>query len=391
MAERLTVEVGAVAHGGHFVAKTAEGVVFIRHAAPGEQVVCEVTRSIQGGRVKFADAVEILKPSQHRIEPPCSVAGTCGGCDFLHLDLPYQRELKTEVLRTQLVRLGKIESDSELLSVEVSPLGSDDSGLGWRTRVEYHTDDRGRTGFFRQHSKTVVPVSSCPLVVDQVTGDGVVNRPFPANSEVRVVAPTASPRVVLTESEPGGEIVERVGANEFHLDARGFWQAHRNAPEVFSQTVMNLLKPVTGEHVVELYAGVGLFALPIAQAVGAGGRVDAVEGERGAARHLRRNARTLPQVNPVASEVQSWLKTREVRRADAVVLDPPRSGAGEAVLSGCAAFQPKRIVYVACDPAAFARDVHLLAGLGYRLSQIEAFDAFPNTQHFESFGLFTRE
>lgn len=384
-AELVELEIGAVAHGGHCVARTADAVWFVRGTAPGERVRARETKSVQSGRVRFADTVEVIKASEHRVTPPCEYAGICGGCDFQHIDYEYQTELKTFVLREQLVRTAKLPADHPALSACVEPLGD---SLRWRTRVTMHTNAAGKPGFRAANSHDVVPVRDCLVAVDGLLTDGVVNIPQSPNSELRAVLPTASPKVVVAEAAADMEVVERVGEVDFRLSARGFWQAHKDAPARFTKEVLALLKPQPGWHVVELYAGVGLFTLPISEAVGVGGRVDAVEGDVNAARYLRRNSKRFPQVNPVTADAKDFLG--QVRRCDALVLDPPRSGAGKQVVERLVKLAPAVVVYVACDPAAFARDTLQLREAGYELTDLRALDAFPMTHHFESFARFER-
>ncbi|MEY4323591.1 MAG: hypothetical protein RL410_1372, partial [Actinomycetota bacterium] len=138
------------------------------------------------------------------------------------------------------------------------------------------------------------------------------------------------------------------------------------------------------EHIIDLYAGAGLFSVPLADAVGLGGRLDAIEGDNDAARALKKNVSRFAQAQASSGDVLSWLKRSGVKKCDAVVLDPPRVGAGKEVLQAIARLKPSRIVYVACDPAALARDIADLAELGFKPTEISARDAFPMTGHFET-------
>lgn len=385
----VELRVERIAHGGHCVARSGEVVYFVRHSLPGELVRARETKRVQAGRVRFADAVEILEPSESRVSAPCSVAGRCGGCDFQHAELKYQRALKTEVLRESLSRFGRLDSRHPLLETAVQPLVAGESGLHWRTRVDLHTTAAGKVGFHAHSSDQVVPITDCPIAVRGLVGDGVVNRPWGPGLRLRAVRPSGSPQTAWAEGADPEEIVEVVGTWRYRLPATGFWQAHEAAAAKFIETVLDLAAPAAGEHFLDLYAGVGLFSLPLADALGAGGRVDAVEGERVAARYLARNGKQTPQLHAHFAEVGAWLRGGAVKRADAVVLDPPRTGAGKASLTLISRVQPARIVYVACDPVALARDTATLAELGFELAALRAFDAFPMTHHFESIGLFT--
>jgi tRNA/tmRNA/rRNA uracil-C5-methylase (TrmA/RlmC/RlmD family) len=381
----LEVTVGPVAHGGHCVARRADGpVLFVRHALPGERVRVEVTERRSG--FWRADAVEVLEASPDRVVPPCPFArpGRCGGCDFQHVSPPAQRALKASVVREQLARLGGRPD----VAVEVSEL---EPGLAWRTRVQYAVDRDGRLGFHPFHSHAVVPVDRCPIAAPAALP--VLASRWPVDlASVEVVSSSGGDVSVLTRrSRTGrarvvrgpGRVRETVAGREFLLDADAFWQVHPAAPAVLSGTVVDLLAPRAGERALDLYAGAGLFAAALAPLVD---RVTAVESDPRGVAAARRSLADLPNVHLVQGDVRRALAS--LRWVDVVVLDPPRSGAGRAVVEAIVARRPRAVAYVACDPAAFARDVASLAELGYPLTRMRAFDAFPMTHHVECVGLF---
>jgi tRNA/tmRNA/rRNA uracil-C5-methylase (TrmA/RlmC/RlmD family) len=355
--KRLEVEVGPVAHGGHFVARHEGQVVFVRHALPGETVIVEVTED--DGRFLRADAVEVLTASEARVPAPCPYAGpgACGGCDFQHVAVSEQRRLKAAVVEEQLARLARIEC--EVTVEEVPP----SDGLAWRSRMQYvHLPDGG-IGLRKHRSHEVVEIDRCLI---------------------------AHPDAL--EPEPG-TVVEAVrtahGAREFEVAADGFWQPHVTAPRTLVDCVLDYLRPRAGESVLDLFAGVGLFASFLAEAVGPHGSVVAVEGDRTAWRHSRSNLAAFPWARSVAGRVDRVL-SRGVGGADLVVLDPPRVGAKRQVVRAIAGLRPRAVAYVACDPAALARDIGYFAEHGYALAGLRAFDLFPMTHHVECVALFTR-
>jgi tRNA/tmRNA/rRNA uracil-C5-methylase (TrmA/RlmC/RlmD family) len=390
--DEVEVEVGAVAHGGHCVARHEGRVVFVRHTLPGERVRVRVTEAREGQRYVRADAVEVLTPSAHRVPAPCPYAGPglCGGCDFQHVALPEQRRLKAAVVREQFARLAGLD-----VEVEVEPVAGDRDGLGWRTRVEFAVSPDGTPGLRRHRSHEVVPVADCLIAHDTVRAAGVLGRRWPGEAAVDVVAPSAPEGAgAVVVPVPSGEaasprVTERVSAggweSMFEVGARGFWQVHPGAAGTFVAAVMQALAPREGERAVDLYAGVGLFAAALADAVGPTGAVLAVEGEGPAMRSARRNTASRPWVELRPGRVDKVLKplVRQGIRADLVVLDPPRTGAGRVVAQQVAALRPRAVAYVACDPAALARDTAYLREGGYQLRALRAFDAFPMTHHVE--------
>jgi tRNA/tmRNA/rRNA uracil-C5-methylase (TrmA/RlmC/RlmD family) len=349
--ERFEAEVGPVAHGGHCVVRHDGRVVFVRHALPGERVVVEVTEGRDGDRFWRGDAVSVVSPSADRVTAPCPYAGPglCGGCDFQHVSPAGQRALKTAVVREQLTRLAGLDLDVEV--EEVPPL------LRWRTRMRYVALPEGRRGLHVHRSDEVVEIEDC--LIDAGTPD-----------------------------RPAETVTTAYGSHDFAVDPDGFWQSHLEAPRLLVETVLSLLEPRPGERVLDLYAGVGLFAAFLADAVGPTGRVVAVEGSRAACRDARAN---LPSsVTVEHGSVERVLAAAYDEPFDLVVLDPPREGARRAVVEQIADRAPRAVAYVACDPAALARDLATFASLGYGLRTLRAFDLFPMTHHVECVALVER-
>lgn len=387
---RLTLTTTRYAHGGHAVARDEDGrVVFVRHALPGEVVQAVVTRGRAGDRFVFADADVVQTASPHRVTPPCEYAGPggCGGCDLQHADLAYQRRLKAEVVREQLSRLAGIERD-----VVVEPLPGDSDGLRWRTRVEFAVDRAGRAGLRPFHTREVLPVRDCLIAREEIVATGVLSTRWPRQRAVDVVAPSVGDAVSV--AVPGGlrdtpriteEVVTSRWRGRIDLGARGFWQVHPGAASTFLERVLTQLDPRPGERALDLYAGVGLFARALADLVGPKGAVLAVEGDERAVADAERDTAGIEQLEWRSQRVEEALAPLldGGDAVDLVVLDPPRAGAGRAVVAQVLALAPRAVVYVACDPAALARDLAGLAERGYALDELVAYDAFPMTHHVE--------
>ncbi len=380
---QLELDVGAVAHGGTCVARHEGFVVFVRHALPGERVRARVTE--QTKHFARADAVEVLVASPRRVTPRCPVArpNGCGGCDWQHADAECQRELKAAVVAEQLRRLAGIERD-----VVVEPLPGD--GFSWRTRVRFAVDDTGRAGFRKARSHEVVPVDHCPIAHPFVEAAGVETKEWNRASVVEVAASASSEQVLslvtgrrdgVARVHGGDSLTEGALGRRWRVSAGAFWQVHPAAADILGAAVRDGLAPRAGERAVDLYAGVGLFAGLLAEAVGPAGAVLAVESSRVAAGDARHNLADLPQATVVCSAVAPALDGAAA--ADLVVLDPPRAGAGAKVAAGVVALRPRAIAYVACDPAALARDLRTFADAGYTLQSLRAFDLFPQTHHVE--------
>jgi tRNA/tmRNA/rRNA uracil-C5-methylase (TrmA/RlmC/RlmD family) len=407
--ERLRLEVGPVAHGGHCVARHDGQVVFVRHALPGEVVEAVITGSGPKGRYLRADAVEVLEPSADRVPAPCAHAGPggCGGCDFQHVRPAAQRELKATVLREQLERLGGLTEVAGVPladAVHVAAVPGDVDGLGWRTRVRFAVDAEGRAGFHGHRSHAVHPVESCPLTTAEVDGIGATRTSWQGTEQIEVVASSGGDRTVVVDparlgrslprevNVPGlrgrGWVREHAAGREWRVAADGFWQVHPGAADALVSAVRTALAPEPGEHLLDLYSGVGLFAGALAADLGEHGRIDAVEASVRACADARRNLHDLPQVSIHAAPVALWLRSPEAPdEVDLVVLDPPRSGAGPAVIEAVLNRAPRAVAYVACDPAALGRDLGHASRLGWRIASVQGFDLFPMTHHLEAVAL----
>lgn len=387
----IDLTIDAVAHGGHCVARHDGRVVFVRHCLPGERVRALVTED-NGGSFCRADAVEIHDAAPGRVTAPCPVSGPggCGGCDWQHASPATQRELKAAVVAEQLRRLAGIERDVE---VEELPGGP----LGWRTRTRLVAGKDGRAGLRAHRSHQVIPLEGhgCAITASGALDD-VLARRWRPGADIEVTR-DGSGRVHVRSSETvrgrtktrqlaGGQARERAAGRDWRFDAHGFWQVHPAAAGTFADVVAEWARADEGALAWDLYAGVGLFAGVLAEQVGADGHVVAVESSRQAVADGERALADLGQV-----EWRQGSVARQIARLaglpQVVVLDPPRKGAGKAVVDAIAAREPERIVYVACDPAALARDLAILANHGYHLSELRAFDAFPLTHHVECVAL----
>ncbi len=391
--ERYVVEAGPVAHGGHVVARHEGRVVFVRHAIPGERVVVRITEGDDRSRFLRGDAVEVLDAAPERVRPPCPFAGPgrCGGCDFQHVALPAQRELKAAVVREQMSRLAGVD-----VPVTVEPVPGDDEGLGWRTRIQFAVDAHGRAGLRRHRSHQVVEVDRCrighpdlPDVHDAVWTDAVAVEALVSGTGERLRLVTTRDGGVFAD---GPQVLhEQALGRRWQVTASGFWQVHPGAAETLAGAVLEGLDPRPGERAADLYSGVGLFAAALAERVGTTGRVLAVESDRVAVEDAAANLADLAQVEPVADRVDRALRRGSLgERVDLVVLDPPRTGAKRQVVEGIVGLGPRAVAYVACDPAALARDVALFAEHGYALRSLRAFDLFPMTHHVECVAVLTR-
>ena len=383
----IEVQIGPIAHGGHFIARYNGQVIFVRHGITDELVKIKITGV--SAKIAHADVIEVINPSTDRISPPCKYAGSCGGCDFQHITLEKQRELKANIVKEQFLRIGKIDLDQIGFDLKVSVVEPTD-GLHWRTRMDFAVSANGQIGFFGARSNDVIEIKDCLIADSRMDVSGLATRTWKSDARVEVaVSSTNEVSVMRSGRSISGptQIVEQVGGNSFKISPNAFWQSHKAAPVELVKAVISLLDIKKNDHICDLYSGVGLFAAAILKEVSEQGFVTLIESDKTAVSDGRRIFANKQNVKILQGLVAQQLPI--VKRADLILLDPPRTGAGEVVVKQMVKFGPRKILYVACDPAALARDAKTLAESGYKLDHIQAFDLFPMTQHIECVASFS--
>ncbi|MFJ3631531.1 class I SAM-dependent RNA methyltransferase [Streptomyces sp. NPDC090112] len=419
--EEYEVEVGPVAHGGHCIARTSDGrVLFVRHTLPGEKVIAKVTEGETDSRFLRADAVTVLDASKDRVEAPCPYAGPgkCGGCDWQHAKPGAQRRLKGEVVAEQLKRLAGLTPEEAGWDGTVMPAEGDKLPAGqvpqWRTRVQYAIDETGRAGLRKHRSHDIEPVDHCMIASPGVSELGIEQQDWPQMATVEAIAATGSQdRQVVLTPRPGGRLPlveldkpvsvlrveekdggvhrvhgrpfvrERADGRTYRVGMGGFWQVHPQAADTLIKAVMQGLMPRKGEMALDLYCGVGIFAGALAERLGETGAVLGIESTKRAVEDARHNLADFPRVRIEQGKVETVLPKTGITECDLVVLDPPRAGAGKQTVRHVAGLSARRIAYVACDPAALARDLGYFAEAGYKPRTLRVFDLFPMTHHVE--------
>jgi tRNA/tmRNA/rRNA uracil-C5-methylase (TrmA/RlmC/RlmD family) len=405
--EEYEVEVGPVAHGGHCIARTEAGrVLFVRHALPGERVVARVTEGEETSRFLRA--------------APCPFAGPgkCGGCDWQHAKPGAQRRLKGEVIAEQLQRLAGLTPEEAGWDGTVMPAEGDKLPAGevpqWRTRVQYAVDAEGHAGLRKHRSHDVEVIDHCMIAAAGVSELGIEKRTWEGMASVEAIAASGSgDRQVVLTPKPGARLPlveldkpvsvlrvdehdggvhrvhgrpfvrERADDRTYRVGNGGFWQVHPKAAQTLVLAVMQGLMPRKGDTALDLYCGVGLFAGAIADRVGDQGAVLGIESGKRAVEDARHNLQDYDRVRIEQGKVEAALPRTGITEVDLIVLDPPRAGAGKQTVKHLSGLGARRIAYVACDPAALARDIAYFKEGGYRVRTLRAFDLFPMTHHVE--------
>jgi 23S rRNA (uracil1939-C5)-methyltransferase len=399
----------AMAHGGSALGRTARQVIFVPYTIPGERVRARIVDDRK--RYAHAHLEEVLVPSPHRVEPPCPYYGDCGGCQFQHIAYPAQAAFKQDVVCDQLARIGGIED------APVHDIIAADEPWAYRNQVQFGVSPEGLLGFQAAGSHEVVPIEDCLLtepLLDDLWAALDMEWPQLARLSLRCGANTGDRLAVFELAEyqdfdiqvdfpvscvlmlADGEPVvlmgdpffhEEVAGRRYRVSAGSFFQVNTGAAQVLVELVDEALAPTGDETLLDLYCGVGLFGLALAERVGT---LIGVEANPSAADDFHANASDLESdIALLEGPVEDVLPEVD-EPVDSLVLDPPRAGAGPKVVQEIARLGPARIAYVSCDPATLARDARGLLDAGYDLAWIQPVDVFPQTYHIETVSLFLR-
>lgn len=428
---RLKIE--SLAYGGDAIAHADDGrVAFVRYGCPGDVVDVDVVEEHE--RRIVATIRDVVEASPDRVAAPCPYFGRCGGCQWQHVAYPAQLEAKRRAVADALQRIGGI-AEPNVAETVPSP-----REYGYRNRIELtvaETPQGLRLGYKELHSDQVLPVELCLLppkrlqkapkaltgALRYVAGRAEIDLarvslrvgasdvavdlwgppgPFPrplaaktlkdavgASSITRVMfkGPIKERRVVKVEVLSGrGNWRERLGEFTYSVSAPSFFQVNTSQAARLVDLALEALDVDGTDRVLDLYAGVGTFTLPLAELAG---EVVAIEGTSAAIGDMRRNL----EDGQVYADVVGGDAARELRDLgtfDKALVDPPRTGLHPTALDALIGARPMRIAYVSCDPATLARDTKRLIEAGYRLERAVPVDMFPQTYHVETLAVFDR-
>jgi 23S rRNA (uracil1939-C5)-methyltransferase len=411
------VTIDKLVYGGEGLGRVNGQTVFVPFAAPGDRLRVRITQLERN----FARGVieEILAPSSQRRAAPCPHFGVCGGCQLQHLDYAAQLASKAEFLRESLRRIGGIDwqEESEVLAADE---------FGYRSRAEIKvrqgetatgrngeqghespprplapSPPRIQIGFYKANSHEVCEVAECPILLPAANvalrelhqAPNLLPRHatrvyLTVGDDETLATPATGEKAREAEVDASGTVRQTIAGINYSFGVRTFFQANRLLVE---QLVTTAIAEVKGRIAFDLYAGAGLFSLQLAKSFA---QVYAIEGSKIASKHGIQNAQAnqIHNVNYEAMSVEAWLKLQapNLPRPNFVLLDPPRAGAGAAVIQRLLALDPPRIHYVSCDPTTLARDLKLLTKANYKIDAITALDMFPQTYHVETVVKLTR-
>lgn len=359
----------------------AEGLtILVSLAAKGDKLIVRIRE--KKGKLAFAEIVEIIEPSADRITPPCQYFGKCGGCDFQQMSYSAQLEAKIGIIQDCLKRIGKIDFQDE-----IKIIGSPRE-FAYRSRAQWHADTRNkRIGYFRRFSNQIIDVETCPILDDKLQ-ETLTNLRENLNwtefwaESVEIETATNGEKVSLYSNEiiePTEKISFEALGNRYFFNAESFFQGNQSLVESLINTAIDGAK---GETALDLYCGVGLFSLPLAQKFE---KVIGIEASEKAIDFAKENAEfaRLGNVEFFTENVSEWLTENSSQTVDFILLDPPRSGTEKETIEQILNLKPAEISYVSCDPATLARDLRIL-NEAYSIESITALDLFPQTHHVET-------
>jgi 23S rRNA (uracil1939-C5)-methyltransferase len=380
-----------IVYGGDGLGRVKGQAVFVPFAAPGDQLRVRITnieRNFARGEI-----VEIVAPSRSRRAAPCPHFGVCGGCQLQHLQYAAQLATKAEFIRESLRRMGGIDWQKE---IEV--LAADE--FGYRSRAEIKVNGE-QIGFYKANSHDICEVTECPILLPAANAELMKLHQLPnllpsratrvyltIGDDQTLATPATGENARAAEIDAQGTLHQTIAGINYRFGVRTFFQSNRLLVE---RLVATAIEDAKGQVAFDLYAGAGLFSLQLAQVFA---QVYAVEGSKISSKHGLKNAQAHRVRNVIyeTMSVEAWLKFQapKLPRLDFVLLDPPRAGAGEAVIQRLLALKPTRIHYVSCDPTTLARDLKLLTKAKYQIDSITALDMFPQTYHVETVVKLTR-
>ncbi len=398
MAQQIQIDLTDMLYGGNALGKHGGRAVFVTGGLPGEQVIATITDD--RGRYAFAVVDEIISASPQRITPRCPYfrAGTCGGCQWQHIDYAAQLDYKTGIVREQFRRIGKF-ADIPLRPIIASP-----DEWFYRTHVTFHSAPTGELGFVAPDNRTVTPIDECTIIRPELLAmrDAITT---PARRVRCMVGTDANERVISASDDASPSAADNaddesiatattpdkvtfvIHGETFHVSAGSFFQVNLPQAARLVELVIDQFDLTGRESMLDLYSGVGLFTAFMAQGTK---RVVAIELSPNAVKDARLNLERFPHVEIIEGLTETVLPLVK-GKFDAAVVDPPRAGMKPKAIAALIARAPRQIAYVSCDPSTLARDARLLVDAGYTLTQVQPVDMFPQTYHIECIAGFERK
>ncbi|RPI30646.1 MAG: class I SAM-dependent RNA methyltransferase [Chloroflexota bacterium] len=401
--KEFDIDLTHMVYGGEAMGRLPDGrAVFVPYAIAGEKVRLRLVEEKRG--YARAELLEVLEPSPGRIPPRCERPAACGGCHYQHIAYPMQLQIKTEILREQLERIGGLSD------IPIQPIVPSPKMWNYRNHIQLHISPEGKLGFLEPRSNTVVPIEDCPLAeepldeiwrkldIESIPGLERVGLRLGADEDILLVLAGSAPGapefsvedldISAVYTGPNGTmvlagsdyLVMEISDRKYKVSAESFFQVNTLQAGAMVEHLLGNLLLDPGKDVLELYSGVGLFSAFISGKVK---RLAAVESSPSAVNDFVENLDEFDNVEIYETQVEQVMAGLDIR-PNVLLADPPRAGLGHRVVESIVSLGAPAFAYISCDPATLARDAKDLAKGGYTLEKITPFDLFPQTYHIES-------
>ena len=385
--ERLQLKIDRLAVGGRGVGRSGALVIFVPDVAPNETVEVEITLV----KKNYAEArlVAVVTASPSRMEPPCPVAGVCGGCNWQHIAYHEQLLQKRELVRESLRKFSGFDVSSDAL---VQPVIASPRPLRYRNRIQLHHSGK-EIGYFRRGSHALVAIEDCPIAESPIAAEIPRLRAELSNQPAgRIEVFVTEDEQVLTrkpdlyESDEQDDLEGGMGFAFSQVNT----QQNRNLVSLVISTFVMKFLDVTSPAIFDLYAGSGNFTFPLAKSFPKA-TITAVELNRDSvSRGEAKSSQTGQSIRWAQSDVGSFLKSNPIPENSGVLIDPPRTGCTPDVVEALANSRLQFLVYVSCHPVTLSRDLKAFSNAGFTLESVQPFDMFPQTDHVETLVILTR-
>ncbi|MGE5340886.1 MAG: class I SAM-dependent RNA methyltransferase [Candidatus Omnitrophota bacterium] len=385
-----------IINGGWGLVRSDDGVVLLNYVIPGEEVTYRIKE--KSGGILWGELLEVQTPSEHRVEPPCPYYGQCGGCVFQHIDYAFQKTIKQEILHDDLSRIGHVH-------VSLPPV-IDSPPYHNRIRARMKAQDDGKIGFIRKGTNSVIPINRCLLfpeafnrflnawnelpappffhqldiLINRDTQKVFIHLSRPPKQEKEILKRFPDITFSWKGNEDAGMSELKIKDWKYLISPAAFFQVNPFQWEKMLNTVESYLDPCNT--IIDLFSGVGFF-IPLLKT-----HARRVIGVENAPYSVTLARRAFEQDNVGFIKVSAEKFAFE--DADAILVDPPRSGLAKKVIDGILRKKYPKVLFISCASATFSRDLKTLTENGYRLEDIRVFDLFPQTPHLETIALFTR-
>ncbi|MQG39833.1 MAG: class I SAM-dependent RNA methyltransferase [SAR202 cluster bacterium] len=370
---------------GDFTAFHQNNMIPVFGALPNEKVLCNIVEN-KGHKHKYqiqAWVSKVIKPSPHRITPPCGYFGNCTGCQWQHIDYSYQLKLKQSFIEICTKKYPNIRD------MKISPTLPSPNLFGYRNHGRFTVREKGSLGFVNSVTKRFVRIEECLIMnkpINKIINTLQLNRVDTSQLSIRASSSTDSylvqPKINFSEIlfETGQKhYIETLKNKQFQVSSPSFFQVNTKQTEVMMDLIENALKLNQSDILLDAYSGVGTFPAIYSPLVK---QVISLEESKSSTNDSEVNNSSIPNITIMTGKAEDLIGSLN-NRVTKIILDPPRSGCAQNMLSAISSLQNIRLVYVSCNANTLCRDLSILVKNGFEIKKVQPIDMFPHTRHIE--------